>query len=462
MAFEFILPDIGEGVVEAEVQKWFVKPGDEVHEDQPLVEVMTDKATVVIPSPRRGRVTKLHYQEGEIAKVHHPLLELELEARPAPAPSPSTSPATPATTANARPSTLAVAGGTESPTARTVPPAPALAARGGERAAVAAPRPPPDRPKTLATPAVRAMARQMGVDLAAVRGTGPGGRVTKDDLQGARAARNGHHAGAGAEDATAPGEVPPRPGTFELEIPEKHAVTQVAHGDEVVPLRGIRRRIAERMAQSKRTAAHFTFVEQVDVTELIKVKDRIAGAARGEGVRVTFLPFICKATVAALKKYPFLNATLDEPRGEIRLRRDFHLGIASATEQGLVVPVVRHADRLSLLQLAREIDRLSADTKAGKARPEDMSGSTFTITSLGLQGGLFATPIINYPEVGILGVHRIRPTPVVRDGQIVARDVMNVSLSFDHRVVDGHVGAAFAYALIAYLEDPSLLFMEMV
>ncbi|HET9594629.1 MAG TPA: dihydrolipoamide acetyltransferase family protein [Anaeromyxobacteraceae bacterium] len=456
MAFEFILPDIGEGVVEAEVQKWFVKPGDEVLEDQPLVEVMTDKATVVIPSPRRGRVTRLHYQEGEVAKVHHPLLELELEAKPAPAPPPTAS-------------TAAAAGGSEAPMASATPSSTTGPSAPVSASAPLAPQPPASRPKTLATPAVRAMARQMGVDLAAVRGTGPGGRVTKDDLQGERAPRNGHHVAGGAgqvagmEEEDAGGEeLSERPGTFEVAIPEKLPVAPVAHGDEVVPLRGIRRRIAERMAQSKRTAAHFTFVEQVDVTELKRVKDRVAEAAKAEGVRVTFLPFICKATVAALKRYPFLNATLDEARGEIRLRREFHLGIASATEQGLVVPVVRHADRRSLLDLAREIERLSADTKAGRSRPEDMGGSTFTITSLGAQGGLFATPIINYPEVGILGIHRIRPTPVVRDGQIVARDVMNVSLSFDHRLVDGHVGAAFAYALIAYLEDPNLLFMEMV
>ncbi|HEX7622166.1 MAG TPA: dihydrolipoamide acetyltransferase family protein, partial [Anaeromyxobacteraceae bacterium] len=243
---------------------------------------------------------------------------------------------------------------------------------------------------------------------------------------------------------------------------EQAGEAPVQHGDEVVPVRGIRRRIAERMAQSKRTAAHFTFVEQVDVTDLVKVKDRIAEKAREEGVKVTFLPFIVKAVVAALKKHPWLNAVLDEGRGEIRLRRDYHIGIASATEHGLTVPVVRHADRLSLMSLAREIERLSADTKAGKARPEDMGGSTFTITSLGARGGLFATPIINFPEVGILGVHRIRPTPVVRDGQIVARDVMNVSLSFDHRVVDGHVGAAFTYTVISYLEEPDLLFMDMV
>ncbi|MFL5274188.1 MAG: 2-oxo acid dehydrogenase subunit E2, partial [Anaeromyxobacteraceae bacterium] len=236
----------------------------------------------------------------------------------------------------------------------------------------------------------------------------------------------------------------------------------VLHGDEVLPLRGIRRRIAERMAQSKRTAAHSTFVEQVDVTDLVRVKERIAAAAVEEGVKVTFLPFIVKATVAALKKHPWLNATLDEARAEIRLRREYHIGIASATEQGLMVPVVKNADRRSLLDLAREIDRLSTATRAGKARPEDLTGSTFTITSLGPLSGLFATPIINFPEVGILGIHRIRPTPVVRDGQIVAREIMHVALSFDHRIVDGHVGAAFAYTVIRYLEDPDLLFMQMV
>jgi pyruvate dehydrogenase E2 component (dihydrolipoamide acetyltransferase) len=216
------------------------------------------------------------------------------------------------------------------------------------------------------------------------------------------------------------------------------------------------------MAQSKRTAAHFTFVEEVDVSELVRVKERIAAAAQGEGVKVTFLPFIVKAAVAALKKHPWLNATLDDARGEIRLRRDYHIGIATATAQGLTVPVVRHADRLSLLQLAREIERLATESKAGRSRPADMGGSTFTVTSLGRRGGLFATPIINHPEVAILGVHRIRPTPVVRGGQIVARDVMNVSLSFDHRVVDGHVGADFTYTLMSYLEDPNLLFMQMV
>ncbi len=402
---EIKVPDIG-GFKNVAVIEISVKPGDQVDEDAPLVEVMTDKATVTLPSPRRGRVTRLHYQEGEVARVHAPLLEMEIED----------------------------AGGAASP------------AEGKPTRVARAHRP-------LATPAVRAVARQLGVDLDAVRGTGPGGRVTREDL-----------ARAGGAGGAAPGPAPARQREASLadDLPLPPAIEEPAHGDEIVPLRGIRRRIAERMAQSKRTAAHFTFVEQVDVTELLKVKARVAAAARERGVRVTLLPFVVKAAVAALKRHPWLNATLDEARGEVRLRRDYHIGIASATEQGLVVPVVRGADRLSLLDLAREIERLSADSKAGRARPSDMGGSTFTISSLGAQGGLFATPIINLPEVAILGIHRIRPTPVVHEGRIVARDVMNVSLSFDHRVVDGHVGAAFAYTLVAFLEDPTLLFMEMV
>jgi pyruvate dehydrogenase E2 component (dihydrolipoamide acetyltransferase) len=425
MPFELILPDIGEGVVEAEIQRWFVRPGDVVEEDQPLVEVMTDKATVTIPSPRRGRVVRLRYREGEVAKVHEALLEID-----------------------------------EEPGSDTTPERMAAPTAAGA-------------PKALATPAVRSMARQLGLDVSAIRGTGPGGRVTKDDLRHATGggerprARNGHQNGRGAppypDEGREGAQLAPDPQRPEpVEAPEQAERAPVDHGDEVIPLRGVRRRIAERMAQSKRTAAHFTFVEQVDVTELTKVKDRMAAAARDDGVKMTFLPFVVKAVVTALRKHPWLNSVLDEARGEIRLRREYHIGIASATEQGLVVPVIRHADRLSLRALAREIERLSTESKEGRVRPADLGGSTFTVTSLGARGGLLATPIINFPEVGILGVHRIRPTPVVRDGQIVARDVMNVSLSFDHRVVDGHVGAAFAYAVIELLEDPSLLFMEMV
>ncbi|MBI5066720.1 MAG: 2-oxo acid dehydrogenase subunit E2 [Deltaproteobacteria bacterium] len=435
--FRFLLPDIGEGVVEAEVQQWFVKAGDHVKEDQPLVEVMTDKATVTLPSPRRGTITKLLYQPGQMAKVHEALLEMVEDVNPAALPPAELAPG------EQMPAPEPEPGATDTP---------AMAA------SAAAPRP-AGGAKVLATPAVRAMARQLGVELAAVTGSGKGGRVTRDDLE---AARNGKGGQNGHARPPAPPPAPQRPAPFEMQLPERSPVTLPPTDDEVLPLRGVRRRIAERMAQSKRTAVHFTFVEEVDVTELKKVRARIAAAAQEQGVKVTFLPFVVKAAVAALKKHPWLNASLDEARSEIRLRRQYHIGIASATEQGLVVPVVKNADKLSLLELAREIERLAVTSRAGRARPEELTGSTFTITSLGAKGGLLATPVINYPEVAILGVHRIRQVPVVREGQVVIRDMMNVSLSSDHRVVDGHVAAAFTYALIGYLEDPNLLFMEMV
>ena len=392
MMVPIILPDLGEGIVEAEVQRWLVRTGELVAEEQPLVEVMTDKATVVIPSPRSGRVARLLWKEGEVARVHSALLELETGESSADAAPPRASP-------------------TAAPDA---PPPPASA--GG-----------------LATPAVRAKARERGIDLGAVRGTGPGGRVTAEDLE------------------TAAGEARPAPA----------ASTATARGRvEVIPLRGLRRRIAERTALSKRTAAHFTFVEQVDVTALTRVRERAAARGREQGIAVSFLPFVVKAAVEALKEYPMLNATLDEAKGELQLKHWYDVGIATSTDEGLMVPVVRRADERSLLDLARELERLAGEARARRGRPEDMGGSTFTVTSLGAIGGLFATPIINYPEVAILGVHRIRATPVVRDGQVVVRDVMHVSLTSDHRVVDGDAAAAFTYALIRYLEVPTLLFAE--
>ncbi len=424
MAFRMELPDIGEGVVEAEVQKWFVAPGDEVQEDQPLVEVMTDKATVVIPSPRRGRVVKLFWNVGDVAKVHEPLVEIEVE-----------------------PATTTAPGATPSPPARAErTPAPAVAPSrsqtGESRSEGGA--------KALATPAVRAMARELGIDVNAVPGTGPDGRVTKDDLTAHRTRRNGH---ASTSTSTS---TPTATSTSTA----TSTATATATADERIPIRGVRKRIAEHMALAKRTAAHFTFVEQADVSELVRVRERMAEAAQAEGVKLTFLPFVVKAVVAALRKHPKLNATMDEAKSELVLHHRYDLGIASATDAGLVVPVLRGADRRSLLDVAREIERLSADAKAGRIRPDDLGRSTFTITSLGALGGLFATPILNVPEVGILGLHRIRPTPVVRDGQIVVRDVMHVSVTCDHRVVDGHEAAAFAYEVIKHLEDPNLVFMD--
>ncbi len=402
MAYQFLLPDIGEGVVEAEILKWFVKPGDSVVEDQPLAEVMTDKATVTIPSPKRGRVTRLHWKEGEVARVHHPLVEMELEGGSVQAPA------------------VVAAAAPAAPVPPVVEARPAPGAAG----------------RALAAPAVRALARELGVDIQKVAPTGPSGRVTKEDVRGSAGA--GGSAASGAAPSALPGTV------------------------EVVPVRGLRRRIAEKMAQSTRTAAHFTFVEQVDATDLVVLKDRMAKGAEAEGVKITFLPFVLKAAVAALRKFPQLNASFDEARGEIHRKHWYDLGIAAATDQGLTVPVVRRADQRSIVDLAREIARLGADSRAGKLRPEDVGNSTFTVTSLGALGGMFATPVINFPEVAILGIHRIRPTPVARDGQVVIRDVMYVSLTSDHRVVDGTEAAAFTYEVIRHLENPALLFLHTV
>jgi pyruvate dehydrogenase E2 component (dihydrolipoamide acetyltransferase) len=318
--------------------------------------------------------------------------------------------------------------------------------------------------KPLATPATRRFARELGVDLRSVPPTGPNGRVTKDDVKqlGASGGKPGaahlhdqfgdhvpeSHAQGPAPAARAPQRIaPPQGDAGALEVR--------------TPLRGLRKRIFEGMSRSKHTAAHFTFVEECDVTRLKELRARLKPAADKAGVKLTFLPFFVKAAVAALKKHPSLNSAFDEATQEIVERKYFHIGIASATEAGLIVPVVRHADRKSVLDIARDIARLGDETKTGKVRPEDLGGSTFTITSLGTQGGLFATPIINFPEVAILGVHQMKQRPVVKDGQIVIGEVMLLSLPFDHRIVDGHIGAAFAYEVISYLENPDRLWLEM-
>ena len=231
--------------------------------------------------------------------------------------------------------------------------------------------------------------------------------------------------------------------------------------EERVPFAGMRRKISNKMAQSVHTAAHFTFVEECDVQALKALRARLKPLGEAQGVKLTFLPFVVKAVVAALKKHAVLNSALDESTNELVYRKYYNIGIAASTDAGLMVPVVKDCDRKSILEIAKEIDRVASDARAGKSKVEDLSGSTFTITSLGTQGGLFATPIINFPEVGILGLHQIKQKPVVRDGQIVVGEVMLLSLSFDHRIVDGHIGAAFAYDIIGYLENPDRLLLEM-
>jgi len=407
--FEFKLPDLGEGVVEGEIVKWLVQPGDTVEEDQSVVELMTDKATVSVPAPRAGKVVSLHGKEGDIAKVHHPLLTMEVTGG---APAAASAPAHP------------------TPAASSAAP---VAARAVEAV------------KVLATPVTRRMAREHGLDLAAISGTGPQGRVLKADVQAALDIGR----------APEPAQAPPR---------AKLVPLPSAGADQRIPIRGLRRKIAEKMVRSKFTAPHSLFVEEVDATELVALRKRLnAGlAAAGDILRVSFLPLICKALVPVFRKYPSLNANFDDAAQELVQRGSFNFGIAAATDEGLTVPVVKDVDRLTVRQLAEEISRLAAGARDRTLKLDELSGGTFTITSLGTNGGLFAMPIINYPEVAILGVHRIRKRPVVADDdQIVVREVMNISLSFDHRVIDGLVAAEAVGALVQLLEHPESLLLEM-
>jgi len=493
--WEFKLPDIGEGVTEGEIVKWLVQTGDAVKEDQPMVEVMTDKATVTITSPRTGKIVEARGAVGSIVPVHSVLVVFDLSggaAAPAPETAPSAKSDGPAATAVGDikedlpgMSLMNVA----SPAAAPIS-APRVESISARRA--------PSQSdyfnaKPLATPATRKLARDLGVDLRRVAPTGTNGRVTKDDV---RALTEGP---SQAMSEPAPASVivplparpvmgleppPARPPKEELTLPpargsqpgvtlqppapvapsapSRPPVAIAKDPDqERIPLRGVRKRIFDGMMRSKHTAAHFTFVEECDATALKGLRARLRPAAERQGVKLTFLPFFVKACVAALKKMPSLNSSFDESTQEIVQHRRYHIGIASSTEAGLIVPVVRDADRKSLLDIARDIARLSEDTKNGRVRPEDLGGSTFTITSLGAQGGLFATPILNFPEVAILGVHQMKEKPVVRDGEIVIGSVMLLSLSFDHRIIDGHVGAQFAYEIIGYLENPDRLFLEM-
>jgi pyruvate dehydrogenase E2 component (dihydrolipoamide acetyltransferase) len=439
MTYEFKLPDIGEGVVEGEVVRWLVKEGDPLREDQPMVEIMTDKATVEIPAPRAGRVGKRMYAEGQLCPVGKVLITIETDGAGVSAPATAT--ATPATP------TDGTASGAKAPgTAPTTGDAgaPATHAAGKTNGARAA-----DQRAVLATPATRKLARDIGVDLHDVAGTGPAGRITSDDVREYQAS-----VGSAAPSA--------RTGATAAVVPLHTPVRESA--DVRLPFRGVRKKIAENLVRSKHTAAHYTYVEEVDCTDLVTLRRRANERLAERGVKLSFLPFVIKATVAALQRFPQLNATLDEAAGEIVQRRSYHIGLATATEAGLIVPVVRDADRRSLVDLAQEIDRLAEVTRTGRATRDELVGSTFTITSPGALGGVLATPIINFPEVAILGVHKIAKRPAVSASgtEVVIRDLMNLSISVDHRVVDGLDAARFVAEIKGSLETPGLLFLESV
>jgi pyruvate dehydrogenase E2 component (dihydrolipoamide acetyltransferase) len=453
--FEFKLPDIGEGVTEGEIVNWLVQDGESVAENQDMVEVMTDKATVTIGAPKAGKVAEKRFKVGDTVPVGEVLVVFDLEggsstaapdagpgaaaaAAPAPAAAPTPSPAASAPNPNSGASAVG-------DIRETLPGVDMAASRGQAQPAAASNY---FAEKPLAAPATRKLARELGVDLRGVEPSGSAGRVTREDVEKA--------ASRGAPAAPAPGaQAAPSPAPLDLPRPAARAE------DERVPIRGLRKRIYENMARSKHTAAHFNYVDECDVGALIALKDRAKPHAERAGVKLTFLPFIIKAVVAALKRHPRLNSVVDDAQHEMVLRKNYDIGIAAATDAGLMVPVLREADRLSLVDIARELERLGNLARSGKIQKEDLGGSSFTVSSLGKLGGFLAPPIINYPEVGIMGVHAIKRKPVVKDDQIVIGDVMMLSFSFDHRLIDGDVGAAFAQEIISYLQEPDRLLVEM-
>jgi pyruvate dehydrogenase E2 component (dihydrolipoamide acetyltransferase) len=417
MTFEFHLPDIGEGVVEGEIVSWKVKVGDKIKLDQPIVEIMTDKATVEIPSPRAGTVTKLNFKEGEICPVGQVLIAIEEDGAGEPA----------APKKVHAPAPVAAA-----PRAAATQSASAIEVVDASQ----------DRLRVLATPATRRLARQLGVEIGRVTATGVHGRVTTDDVKNYK-------------------QQPPTRPTASY-APQSIAKGGPNEPEERIPLRGIRKKIAESMSRSVHTAAHFTYVEEIDMTELVMVRDRAKPRAAERGVKLNYLPFIVKAVVSGLKKWPMLNASLDEATQEIVRKRYYHIGIAAQGPHGLAVSVVRDADKRSIFDLSKEIERLGEAVKSGTATRDELTGSTFTISSLGKLGGVLATPIINFPEVAIVGVHKIEEKPAVRNHQIVIRHLMNLSISVDHRLADGWDGAMFLQDVKSLLEDPTTMFMEMV
>jgi len=417
LAREFKLPDIGEGVHEGEIVKWLVKEGAPIKENDLMVEVMTDKVTVQIPSPVTGSVLRLLAKEGETVKVGTTIVLLGEAGETAPPVVPAVAPSHVATL--------------PAPPAPTVAPPPP---------SMAAPRGP-----ALAAPAVRKLARELDVNIDAIRGSGPSGRVMEEDVRAAKSAPTP--------------AVAPRPAVSIEELPPPRAHTP-AGLEERIPIHGLRKRIAEKMAKSHATAAPFTYVEEVDMTQLVHLRDRLKEVGDRKGTKLTYLPFIVKALIAALKEYPTLNASMDDEKQEIVVKRYFNIGIATATEEGLTVTVVHDADKKDIWALAKEIDRLAVAAREKKLALQDIQGGTFTITSLGKEGGTFATPIINWPEVGIIGVHKIEKRPVVRNDAVVVREMMYLSCTFDHRVIDGHVGAAFVQAIVKHLEHPALQFVD--
>ena len=429
------MPDIGEGIAEVELVEWRVQPGDAVHEDQVVADVMTDKATVEIPSPVAGTVLTLGGQPGQLLAVGAELIRLEVEGAGNVGAQAGAAPVAAATRQDAP---AAPAASAPEPPAAPPPPAPAAprpAASAPTPTIAAAPRAPGDKP--LASPAVRQRAWDLGIALQFVPGSGPAGRITHADLDAFLA--RGSAAAPTAGDS---------------------ARYRRLDGEEHIPVIGLRRKIAQKMQEAKRRIPHFSYVEEIDVTEVEALRQRlnaIHGATRG---KLTLLPFLARAMVLALREFPQVNARYDDEAGVVTRYEAVHLGVATQTDGGLMVPVLRHAEALDLWAFSAGVTRVAEGARTGKLAREELSGSTITLTSLGALGGIVSTPVINHPEVAIVGVNRMIERPMLSKGQVVARQLMNLSSSFDHRVVDGMDAARFIQAMRSLLESPALLFVE--
>ena len=420
---DFRLPELGEGVYEAELVAWLVKPGDVVKRGQSLMEVMTDKASMEVPAPFVGTIAELSAEAGQQIKVGDVVLSYSADGQPA-----QPSPVVTTTTTIAAQETKALA---------------ARAARSNGPAASSAPR------AIRAAPSVRLLARQLGVDLTQVRGSGPGGHVLVKDVTAFLQKDEGGRM-KDERPATAGSSFILHPSSFNFGAP-----------GERIKLHGLRRKIAEHMVQAKKAIPHYSYVDECEVTELVRLREALKEPMAQARVKLTYLAFVVKAVVAALKEVPIVNSTLDDAAGEIVLHDHYHIGVATATPQGLIVPVIHDADRKDLTELALEIERLSEVARTGKAKLEDLRGGTFTISSIGSIGGLMATPIINHPEVGIMAIGKIIKRPVYdRHGDLRPGDFMYLSFSFDHRVVDGAVGAVFGNAVIRRLQNPAVLLLK--
>ena len=410
MAKQFKFPDVGEGITEGEIVRWLVKEGDQVREDQTLAEVETDKAVVEMPSPFSGTVLKIHFKEKDVVKVGEVLVTIGEKGEQVEA--------LPVEPAAAKPKEEAVVA--------TGPSVVGVVKESREEIR-----------EVLATPKVRKLALELGVDIRAVRGTGPQGRITEEDVKTAKQAG-----------------VPPEEKKPAVKIKEKFDF----YGElERIPLRGVRRATAKRMRQSVSTAAHVTHFDEADVSELAKTREAIKSQASEKGIKMTYLPFIVKAVLAAIKMHPLLNATLADEDEEIMVKKYYNFGIAVDVPDGLIVPVVKAVDQKSLFEIAEEIQNLAEAARNRSVDLADLKGGTFSITNVGMIGGEAATPIINYPEVAILATMKIKDRVRAKDGQAQVKKILPLCLSFDHRVIDGAEAARFMNDLIARLEDPAFL-----